>query len=98
MQQNFSKFSPTNLNFVWKKLLSNTEYKQKVSEFSLPYNKSALKKCARLGAHNGSEKSETSYVYLILHSSLINTKFKFVGLNFEKFCCVIHKWDRNFQI
>jgi hypothetical protein len=47
------------------------------------------KKSARLGAHNGSEKSETSYVYLIIHSSLINTKFKFVGLNFEKFFGVI---------
>ncbi len=47
MQQNFSKCSSTNLNFVWKKLLCNTEYKQKVSEFSLPYDGSALKKCAR---------------------------------------------------
>ncbi len=56
------------------------------------------KKCPRLGAHNGSEKSEPSYVYLLLHSSLINIKFKFVGLNFEKFCCVIRNWDRNFQI
>ncbi len=43
----FSKFSQTNLNFVWKKLLCNTECKQKVSEFSLPYDGSALKKCAR---------------------------------------------------
>ena len=43
MQQNFSKFSPTNLNFVREKLLCNTEFKQKVSEFSLPYNGSALK-------------------------------------------------------
>jgi hypothetical protein len=30
-----------------KKLLCNTEFKQKVSEFSLPYDGSALKKCAR---------------------------------------------------
>ena len=30
-----------------KKLLCITEYKQKVSEVSLPYNGSALKKCAR---------------------------------------------------
>ncbi len=75
-----------------KKLLCNTEYKQKVSEFSLPYDRSTL------GAHNVSEKSETSYVYLIIHSSLINTKFKFVGLNFEKFCCLIRNWNQNFQI
>jgi hypothetical protein len=47
MQQNFSKFSLKNLNFVWKKLLCKTEYKQKVSEVSLPYDGSALKKCAR---------------------------------------------------
>ena len=47
MQQNFSKFSPTNLNFVREKLLCNTEFKQKVSEFSLPYDGSALKKCMR---------------------------------------------------
>jgi hypothetical protein len=30
-----------------KKLLCNTEYKQKVSEVSLPYDGSALKKCTR---------------------------------------------------
>jgi hypothetical protein len=30
-----------------KKLLCNTEYKQKVSEILLPYAGSALKKCAR---------------------------------------------------
>ncbi len=30
-----------------KKLLCNTEYKQKVSEFLLPYDGSALKKCTR---------------------------------------------------
>ena len=30
-----------------KKLLCNTEFKQKVSEFSLPYDGSALKKCER---------------------------------------------------
>ena len=30
-----------------KKLLCITEYKQKVSEVSLPYEGSALKKCAR---------------------------------------------------
>jgi hypothetical protein len=28
-------------------MLCNTEFKQKVSEFSLPYDGSALKKCAR---------------------------------------------------
>jgi hypothetical protein len=57
-----------------------------------------VSKSPRLRACNGSDKSETSYVYLILHSSLINTKLKFFGLNFEKFCCVIRNWDRNFQI
>ena len=30
-----------------KKLLCNTEYKQKLSEVSLPYDGSTLKKCAR---------------------------------------------------
>jgi len=34
----------------------------------------------------------------VLHNSFSHTKFKFVGLNFEKFCCVIRNWDRNFQI
>jgi hypothetical protein len=33
-----------------------------------------------------------------LHNSFFPTKFKFFGLNFEKFCCVIRNWDRNFQI
>ena len=47
MQQNFSKFSPKNFIFVWKKLLCITEYKQIASEVSLPYNGSDLKKCAR---------------------------------------------------
>ncbi len=43
----FLKFSPPNLNFVWKKLLFSTELKHEVSEFLLLYDGSAVKKYAR---------------------------------------------------
>jgi hypothetical protein len=44
------------------------------------------------------ESSETFCLYSVLHNSFFHTKFKFFGLNFEKFCCVIRNWDQNFQI
>ncbi len=43
----FLKIWSDKLKFCMKKLLCNTEYKPKVSEVSLPYDGSALKKCAR---------------------------------------------------
>jgi hypothetical protein len=71
-QQNFSKFSPTNLNFVWEKLLCNTEFKQKVSEFSLPYDGSALKKCARF-TEGVAEIRQPSKYRIILFENLRNS-------------------------
>ncbi len=71
MQQNFSKFRPPNLNFVLKKLLFSTESKQEVSEFLLPYDGSALKKCARF-TEGATEIIQPSKYRIILFENLCN--------------------------
>ncbi len=51
------------------KLLFNTEYKQKVSEVSLPYEGSALKKCARF-SEGVAEIRQPSKYRIILFENL----------------------------
>jgi hypothetical protein len=55
-----------------KKLLCNTEFKQKVSEFSLPYDGSALKKCARF-TEGVAEIRQPSKYRIILFENLCNS-------------------------
>jgi hypothetical protein len=55
MQQNFSKFSPKNLNFVLIKLLCSIKYTYEVSDFSLPLCAPRLQDChvlsIKVGTH-----------------------------------------------
>ena len=55
-----------------KKLLCNTEFKQKVSEFSLPYDGSALKKCARFTEGVAKIRQPSKY-RIILFENLCNS-------------------------
>jgi hypothetical protein len=67
-----------------KKLLCNTEYKQKVSEVSLPYDGSVPKKCARFP--EGVAEIRQPYKYRIILFGCVNrcnVKFENFDPNYE---------------
>ncbi len=77
-----------------KKLLSSTEYKQEVSEFLLPYDGSALKKCARF-TDGVTEIVQPSKYRIILCENLCNYV---IMLNLKIFITVTNKATKFLKI